>query len=151
VVIGGGLINGVSQAGDWPTKRFAALLKDDPVLQKRWDRAIELSFKMADDEQVKSGTRYDALRMVAMASWERSGPVLEKYLAEGVDSELQMGAVSGLADASDPAAATLLIKALNSLPPRNKALALDGLLKSDERIALLLDAVEGRKVDVGML
>jgi putative membrane-bound dehydrogenase-like protein len=151
VVIGGGLIDGVSQAGDWPGKRFGALLKDDPVLQKRWDRAIDLAFKMADDERVKTGTRYDALRMVAMAPWERSRPVLERYLAEGVNSELQMGAVSGLADVSDPAAAMLLIGALNSLPARNRELALDGLLKTDERIGLLLDAVESGRLDVRVL
>lgn len=151
VVIGGGLINGVSQAGDGPAKRFAALLKDDPVLQKRWDRAIELAFKMADDEHVNSGTRYDALRMIAVAPWERARPILEKYLTEGANSELQMGAVSGLADVSDPAAARLLLAALSSLPGRNREIALDGLLKSDERIGLLLDAVESDRVDVGVL
>ena len=37
-----------------------------------------------DNEKIKDGTRYDALRMVAMAPWNRGRPILEKYLAAGV-------------------------------------------------------------------
>lgn len=151
VVIGGGLINGVSQSGAWPRERFAAILQDDSVLQARWDRAIDLSFQMSDNEQVKRGTRYDALRMVAMADWERARPTLEKYLAEGVNAELQMGAVSGLVDVPDPAAAKLLIGALKYLPARNRELALDGLLKSKERTVLLLESLENGQVDLELL
>ena len=151
VVIGGGLINGVSQAGDWPQARFDAILKDDKVLEERWDRAIDLAFKMSDDEKVKEGTRYDALRMVAMASWERARPMLEKYLAEGMKPELQMGAVSGLVDVPDPGAAKLLIDAVKYLPERNRDLALEGLMKSQARIMLLFEALESGRIRLEQL
>ncbi|HSG70553.1 MAG TPA: hypothetical protein VLA12_09070, partial [Planctomycetaceae bacterium] len=123
------------------------LLKNDDVLRERWDRAIDLAFQMSDNEQVKPGTRYDALRMVAMADWDRSRPMLEKYLAEGVHAELQMGAVSGLVDVPEPAATELLLGAVKYLPARNRDLALDGLLKSNERISQFLQALESDGVD----
>lgn len=151
VVIGGGLINGVSLAGGWPGERFAALLENNQVLQERWERAIDLAFQMADDERVDSGTRYDALRMVALATWDRSGPMLKRYLEKGVESELQMGAVSGLVDVPDIGAAQMLIESLGHLSDHNRELAVDGLLKSPQRITLLLESLENGLIEREML
>jgi hypothetical protein len=72
--------------------------------------------------------------------------VLEKYLAEGVKSELQMGAVSGLVDVPEPGAAKLLIDAVKYLPDRNRGLALEGLMKSQARIVLLFEALESGRI-----
>ena len=57
---------------------------------------------MADDEKVPTGTRYDALRIVALDSWKDAEPRLTKYLAKSANAELQQGAVSGLMDVEDP-------------------------------------------------
>lgn len=135
VVIGGGVINGVSQTGAWPAQRLAELIDDKP----RWEAALKQAVAMADDAKVPAGTRYDALRMVALADWEVAEPVLTKYLAKGTNAELQMGAVSGLADVDTPKAAELLWKSLGDLTPANRALAIDGLLRTPERAKLLKD------------
>jgi HEAT repeat protein len=80
-----------------------------------------------------------------MDSFERCRTQLERYLAPGVSDEIQMGAVSGLADTRSPEAAGLLIAALGRLSPHNRGLALDALLRAPERARALLDAVaEGR-------
>jgi hypothetical protein len=146
VVIGGGLINGVSQAGAWPKQRFDALLDGDEDLTRRWRRGLEEAARMADDAKVRTGTRYDALRMIALDGWPARGEQLVKYLAKEVDGELQMGAVSALADIDEPAAAKALVSHLKQLNETNAQLALDGLLRSAGRAKLLLDAVEAGQV-----
>jgi hypothetical protein len=133
VVIGGGVINGISQAGPWPGKRLAELIDDKP----RWEAVLKQAVAMADDAKVPAGTRYDALRMVALADWAVAEPVLTKYLPKGTNAELQMGAVSGLADVDHPKAADLLAKSLPDLTPANRALAIDGLLRTPERAKML--------------
>lgn len=141
VVVGGGVINGVSLSGGWPRLRIEEILRSDSALQRRWNRAIELAQTMADDEKTRSGTRYDALRMVAMQDWEDCRAQLSKYLQPGIPHELQMGAVSGLADIQSRHVAAALLEGMPHYSERNRNLALDALLRTPERAMLLLDAV----------
>lgn len=144
VVIGGGLINGISQNGVFPGTRFAEVVSNG--LTKRWSSAISASVVMADNAKVPNGTRYDALRMIPMLGGKDSRKQLEKYLAKGTHAELQMGAVSGLVDVDDFDATQALVAALNHLPGGNRTLALQGLLRTDSRASALLDAVEAGHV-----
>jgi putative membrane-bound dehydrogenase-like protein len=146
VVLGGGVVNGLSLSGAWPAPRLDELLKDDAGLRKRWLRALELASAMADDARVPTGTRYDALRLIALAGWERSGAQLAKYLAKGTHDELTMGAVSGLSDVGSPRVAPLLLAGLSHFSPGNRRLAVDALLRTEERTAALLHALEAGKV-----
>lgn len=141
VVLGGGVINGISLEGGWPRSRLETLLKNEPGLQARWQRSIALSVVMADNDKVRNGTRYDALRMVAMQDWDAARGQLQRYLAQGVDDELQMGAVSGCSDVDSPAAATALLKGIGHYSARNRELALDALLRTPARAVSLLEGV----------
>jgi hypothetical protein len=141
VVLGGGVINGLSQLGVMPNQRINEILADDKPLAKRWRRGLEASAAMAEDEKVPAGTRYDALRMIAMEGWDRRGEQLAKYLAKGVNEELQMGAVSGLSDINSKPATDALIASLGNLTDNNRNLAWDGLLRTDERAKQVLDAI----------
>jgi putative membrane-bound dehydrogenase-like protein len=142
VVLGGGVVNGLSLEGAWPGRRLIELTKDHPELAKRWAEVVKQSHAMADDPAVPPGTRYDALRMVALDVWSEAKPRLAKYLAKDSHAELQMGAVSGLVDVEDSEAAMLLIGSLVDLAARNRTLAVAGLLRTPQRINALLDAVE---------
>lgn len=146
VVIGGGIINGVSLAGEWPKQRIETVLKVEGILVARWQRSVELATAMADDEKVPAGSRYDALRMVAMGSWDLRGPQLRKYLARDVHAELQMGAISGAADMPHPQAAAAFLEGIAHYPDRNRELALDAMLRTPERCAMLIEAVEKKRV-----
>lgn len=141
VVIGGGVINGLTQAGSWPQARLAELLAGEPEHAAAWERAIELAAAMADDPQVRSGTRYDALRMLGADRFERSGAALVRYLADA-NAELQMGAVSGLGDMEAAGATAALIDALLKLAEQNRSLAVEALLRSGERRKALAAAIE---------
>src|SRR5690606_42008337 len=70
---------------------------------------------MADDEKVPPGTRYDALRMIALLPWETSGEQLRRYLPATTSAELQQGAVSGLGDMRSPHATASLIEYFSEL------------------------------------
>ena len=151
VVIGGGVVNGISLEGGWPAKRIAELLAGRSELAARWAEALKQSAAMADAPAVKPGTRYDALRMVALADWPAAEPVLAKYLAKSAHPELQMGAVSGLADVDRPEAGVLLAKAMPDLTAKNRALAVAGLLRTAGRALVLLDALDAGMADPALL
>jgi len=86
---------------------------------------------MVDEARVRNGTRYDAQRMLAVLPWERAGGQLTRYLSKEVDAELQMGAIAGLADMQDARAADALAAHMAEYTERNRAIAIDGLLKTD--------------------
>ncbi|MEO6808739.1 MAG: hypothetical protein ABI353_06470 [Isosphaeraceae bacterium] len=152
VVLGGGLINGISQAGDWPGERLEHVLQGHPELEARWRRSVDLAAVMADDDRVRSGTRYDALRMLGAEPWDRRGAQLFRYLLKGVHPELQQGAVSALADVRSPCTGQALLSGLPHYSVANRAFALDALLRDDGRTSALLDALADsrlRRDDLG--
>ncbi|MCI0462352.1 MAG: neutral/alkaline non-lysosomal ceramidase N-terminal domain-containing protein [Gemmataceae bacterium] len=146
VVVGGGVINGISLQGAWPGRRLDEILKWHAELAERWRKALPLAAVMMDDEKVPTGTRYDAQRMIALDSWKNGGARLAKYLAKGVHNELQMGAISGLSDIESPEVPKLLAAGLGHYSAGNRKLALDALLRTEARAAVLLDALEKGQV-----
>jgi hypothetical protein len=151
VVIGGGVINGLTQAGGWPAERVAEIIGDDPALKARWQRALELASPMSDDEKTPKGTRYDALRMLGVEPWDKRGEQLARYLGKEIHAELQMGAVSGAGDVKDPRATAALIAVLPGLTEGNRKLALRALVRDDQRIAAFRDAIGKGTVDGSLL
>jgi hypothetical protein len=144
VVIGGGIINGLSQRGLWPAQPLGTILADDSSLRQRWERALDLAAAMSDNPKVPTGTRYDALRMLGMESWEKRGAQLVRSLSKATHAELQMGAVSALGDLPSPQATAALVAALDDLSGNNRELALDALLRDDLRVEALLDRATAR-------
>jgi hypothetical protein len=146
VVIGGGVVNGVSLAGGWPSDRLAELLRGEKSLTARWRRVPDLAAAMAADERVKTGTRYDALRILGTESWRRRGGAVAKYLVEGTHAEVQQGAIGALGDMKGEASARALVDALPHLSDRNRNSALNALMRDDKRMEMLLDAVAAGRV-----
>src|SRR5262245_42826469 len=101
---------------------------------------------MAEKNKVPMGTRYDALRMIPLDDWQKSRPLLAKHLGKDAHPELQMGAISGLADVEHPESAKLLLNHVAHLAPGNRKLALEGVLKTDAGATTLLSAAEQGQV-----
>ena len=146
VVLGGGVVNGLSQSGFWPGERVAEMLKGDKHLRVRWERACDLAVGLLDNEAAPKGTRYDALRILGADTFTRRSMVLKRYLAKGVDEELQQGAVSALSDLIAKGADNMLVSAYPHLIDKNRKLALDGLLREEPKVVVLLDAMEKGKI-----
>jgi hypothetical protein len=140
VVVGGGLINGVTLSDRWPHEVMASILGKHPELAAAWQSALDASATMADDAAVPTGTRYDALRMAAFLPWPRAQKILAPYLRPDSHPELQMGAVSGLGDVPEEQAARMLVEAYKNLTPGNQTLALEALRRTPERRQLLKDS-----------
>lgn len=117
-------------------------MTDRPELAGRWAASLTQAAEMADAPAVKPGTRYDALRMVALADWRVAEPALAKYLAKTAHPELQMGAVSGFADTDRPEVGPRLAKALPDLTPKNRALAVAGMMRTTDRVVALVEAAD---------
>jgi hypothetical protein len=151
VVIGGGVINGITLAGQWPGPRIDQIIGDDAALKQRWKSAIQQAASLADDEKVTRGTRYDALRMIPLLGWDAAESQLRNYLKKGTHAELQQGALSGCGDIDDPRAAQLLIEALPGLDPKNVRLAVNALKRTAERKHLLDEAIAAGRVSADVL
>ncbi len=121
VVIGGGVINGLGLRGDWPAARIAPMLAADARLNEKWQALIVAAKAMAENDKVRTGTRYDALRIVALEAWPAPKEQLLKYLPKGGNSEMQMGAVSGLADIDHPEATQLLVEHFDHFDKEKRA------------------------------
>jgi putative membrane-bound dehydrogenase-like protein len=141
VVVGGGIINGLTQVGVWPRQRIEEIFAGAPSIGEPWSSTLRKSVEMADNSKVRPGTRYDALRMVAMLNWDESGKILTKYLKDG-PRELQMGAVSGLGDIQHDDVVMTLVAALPMLTRRNRTLAIEALQRTPRRQQAYRDAEE---------
>jgi hypothetical protein len=149
VVIGGGIINGISQAGGIPIVRMEELLsteKDKESYRTRWQRTIELSAAMVEDAETPSGTRYDALRILGAADWQTHGALITKYLVADAHEELQMGAVSAAGDMIEDDAALALIDNMAGLTEGNRSIAIDALFEPFRTFGILQTAVQDGRV-----
>jgi hypothetical protein len=146
VVLGGGLVNGVSQAGDWPRERFSQLLEKRPHLATRWTHAVERASAMADDSATPTGTRYDALRMLGVLDLEHGGEQLLRYLGTQSDQELEMGAVSAVGDIDSSASIQALLDSYRKLHRHNQPIAIKALVRTPERRAALRAAIEAGQI-----
>jgi hypothetical protein len=151
VVIGGGVVNGISLAGAWPGDRLTEILRGEKDLKARWRRVPDLAATMAADERVKPGTRYDALRILGVESWAHRGATLTRYLAAGTEAEVQQGAIGALSDMKARQVGPVLIAGLNHFSGRNRNSALNALLRDDARMSVLLDAVAAGRLSTSDL
>jgi hypothetical protein len=98
VVIGGGIINGISQQDVPPATRLNEVLHDDVGTRARLDHTLTLASKMADDTNVRDGTRYDAMRILGVTPGPEGASHLARYLEGHQPAELQQGATAALLD-----------------------------------------------------
>ncbi len=130
VALGGGIINGLSLEGKNPAARIEEVLHGDLKTMSRYQRALEQALPMASDDAVIPGTRYDALRMIALLPFAHAQAPLDRYLTRDANGELQQGSVSGLLDVPEPAALKLLVEKFGELNESNRRLALETIARN---------------------
>jgi hypothetical protein len=146
VVLGGGVINGIGLSGGWPDELIRAIVAGNPDLIQRWARLLREAAVMADNQKVFKGTRYDALRILGLDTWNHRGSQFFRYLVKGVDDELQQGAIGGLSDMRSPCVAQALLSGFPHYAAENRGFVLRGLLRERDRTFVLLDAIEAGTV-----
>jgi putative heme-binding domain-containing protein len=150
-VVMGGVINGLSQRGLSPQQRIAELGEVNPRIAADWPRLIQLAATMADNPDVRTGTRYDALRILGTGPWDVVARQLSSYLAADAHPELQMGAVSSVGECDDPAAIEAIINAFNGLNDENRRLAAAALLRTKDRTQLFAQAIRDGRISRELL
>jgi hypothetical protein len=146
VVLGGGVINGIGLSGGWPDEQIRAIVAGNPDLIQRWKRLLKEAAVMADNQKVFKGTRYDALRMLGVDTWNHRGAQLLRYLVKGVDDELQQGAIGGLSDMRSPCVAQAIVSGFSHYDSENRGFALKALLRDRDRTFVLIEAIEAGTV-----
>lgn len=146
VVLGGGIINGIGLSGGWPDEQLRAIVAGNADLTQRWAQVLKLAAVMADNQKVFKGTRYDALRILGLDTWNHRGALLFRYLVKGVDDELQQGAIGGLSDMRSPCVAQALLSGFSHYDTENRGFALKALLRDRDRTFVLLEAIQGGTV-----
>jgi putative membrane-bound dehydrogenase-like protein len=141
VVLGGGVVNGISDAGDWPQRRINELLQQSNRSRGDWDRTLQQAALLADHPTTPIGTRYDALRILGAAEWKSCEKTVTKYLLTDAEQDLRIGAVQTLADVDSPDVDKLLVDAVAKLDGECRRKAVQGLLRTEHRIQVLAAAL----------
>ncbi len=148
VVLGGGVVNGISRQDVWPRPRIDEILDSEPSLQDRWQHAVNESYDYASNPDLPNPWRYDALRMVAMDEMERSIPELANYLEPGLNDHLHMGALRGLSDIQSPEVANLILENISGYSENNYNIALEVLMRTEDRRETLRSAISDGRIEI---
>jgi len=147
VAFGGGVVDGIGKKTGAPGRRVRELADAD-----RLALAIEEAARMAEDPKVVDGTRYDALLVLGIDASGRHRETLRKYLAPKHSPELQSGAIMGTSYLEEgPEAARFVLEHWVSYAAAQREAVLDGIFRRPDRIAVLLEAVEQKRVQLSEL
>ncbi|MEZ6091076.1 MAG: HEAT repeat domain-containing protein [Pirellulaceae bacterium] len=132
-----GVIDGLSQAKQWPAERIANVLLGAASLRPQWRSMLTEAASMIDDSRLTTGVRGDAMRIVALAEPDQAIERLRPYLSTNVDDGLRWRAISGFSDIDSPEACEQLIQALPNFQSKNRELTLAALFRMREHAVAL--------------
>ncbi len=133
VILGGAIINGIGLEGQWPKQILEQAVAQKPEWSGRWQSTLKSAQRMAINESTPIGTRYDAIRVLAMLPAEQAIERIKTFLGKSANEELQMGAVSALSDIEHEMVSSVLLNALADLSPANQQLAKEAMQRSSDR------------------
>ena len=151
--MGGGIVNGIRTGRSLARRTDRKNGGDDPGLRARWAASSRFGRAMADDPEVFNGTRYDALRIIGVDTWDRHGAQLCRYLKKGRESSERTGAGGDRRLGNDAlrhrSAGRDYRGILDHYNAENRGFAWMRCSETTKRMAALLDAVEAGRVKAG--
>jgi putative membrane-bound dehydrogenase-like protein len=105
----------------------------------------------AQDPRAPPALRAAAIRALRGGRFAAAEPVLRAVLDSNPPPEVQRAVVEALASFDDAAAGPLLLSYWRTYEPTARAVALEALLNTRERAALLLDAIDHREIPAASL
>jgi putative heme-binding domain-containing protein len=103
----------------------------------------------ARDDKREVAERLGAVRLLAHAEWTTARPPLVQLMYDDPAQEIRIAAVRALAAHPHKEVPALLMKSWGSLTPAIRREVLEAMLRQPDRIAFLLDEVEGKRVKPG--
>ncbi|MEX2262443.1 MAG: PVC-type heme-binding CxxCH protein [Bryobacteraceae bacterium] len=130
-----------------------------PVQNAAWEAARffelrELVQKAAGDARntgLPLERRVFAIRALRGGRFPVSAPVLRQVLGSNPPAEIQTAAVEALAAFDDPAVSAVLLENWKSYTPDARRQAMNAMLNHEDRVPLLLEAIEGGAIEPGAI
>ena len=107
--------------------------------------------KQALDSQTPLNQRVSAIEMLSIAPYKTLAPIAIKLLDPKQPPSLQLAAIIALGKSHDIRVARELIKAWPSLTPKSRTVVLETLLSQENRLPVLLEAMENRAIQISDL
>ncbi len=132
---------------------------NEAVNKAAWETARFFELKGLIDKALADLAKADldpkkkvsALRALRGGSFNAVAPVLQKVLASGEAGEIKAAAVESLSSFDDPTVAATLLASWASYTPDVRAKVLEASLSEQERMKVLLQAIEENKVEKNTL
>lgn len=140
-----GLAGGLKRAGKRLT---ASLAGGDLLAAKRIERRMAEAAKRAGDSATGLEERLAAIDLLAAGEFAKCAQTLAVLVAPREPQTVQLAAVRGLSAYAEPAVAGMLLAKYATLTPAVRGEVIQALLARVDRIGVLLDAVEDRRVPV---
>lgn len=138
-----GLGNGLKRSGKRLTTDYLPAGSD---ASRSIERLLDQAHEIAADDSSGTDHRLTAIELLSMADFVRSSAALAALLAPREPQAIQMAAIRALSSYSEAAVPSLLLKNYSALTPGVRGEVIQALLARTERIGMLLDAVEARRV-----
>jgi putative membrane-bound dehydrogenase-like protein len=106
------------------------------------DRILEDAHRTAGDREKPPTARAEAIRTLALGTFEKEHELLAALLDNRQPREVQEAALASLGRFTEPAVAAAVLKAWPGFSPALRAQAVELLLARVERASALLDAIE---------
>lgn len=154
-VVGGGLIYQFSKNGLDPATRIAEIVGRDELLQQRWSSLLKISKKLALNQKVSLGIRYDALRVYSLSNWDEVkglfNDVFHSTEKSEKQSDIRMAALSAMTDVENEEVTQFLLDHFLVLNGQERVKACDVLTKNELRSKRLLQTVRQGAIDAKLL
>ncbi len=118
-------------------------IKNKPLLKKSIGKAVQ----SAGDPHQPDNKRVEAIGFLALVNPVDQTALLEGLISPREPSSIQTAALRTLSEVPGKAVSLYLLKQWSGLTPEIQDAAMNTFLLSEERISLLLDAIEGDKVN----
>jgi putative membrane-bound dehydrogenase-like protein len=128
------------QAAAWETARYLQV----PILLRR-------ATADALNTGLNAKQRGNAIGLLRSGSYSSVSPVLLQILSAHPAVELQISAIDSLSAFEEASVAPALVSIFKSLSPETRKKAIDALLKRQERVPVLVKAVEEEEIDQNAL
>ncbi len=135
-----GLSEGMARQSGTLESKLSAVAGDEAVKILRGMLATART--VATDEGRPTGERVEAIRLLALDTFDGGGGILTGLVSNRQPQEVQSAAIATLGGFSDSSIATTLIAAWPTLSPRLRSEAAEALFARTERLDALLAAAE---------
>ena len=117
----------------------------------KMDNLLKRATKDATNTDLPEGKRIIAIRALRGGRFNIVGPVLDKILVPNATPNIEVAAIDSLASFEDPGVAKIILAHWSNLSPQAHEHGFDALVSHKNRVPVLLQAIQDRKLDPAAL